>query len=228
MNEEMRQERIEAYLSGSLTETERKNFEEQLATDKDFATEVAMHEGAHEVIAHMRRKDLKEHLQAIDSESANATSPERGAKVRAMPIYQRIAVAASVILVVGFALSIIFNPSLNSPQELAAEYYAAIDIDRMRSGQPVDQQDWTTKLLLAEDLFGKGDYRGAAGVYLDLSDENLIHQEKIQWNLLMSYIADEQFSKAGKLLDLVLSDPQHGFYDEAKAVKSKLGDRLPK
>ncbi len=226
MQEEMRQERIEAYLKGSLTSAEKARFEAEIDSDPNLAAEVQSHKAAEVAIEHLRRNDLKLKLKGIDQELDQMQSGAISQKARVMPMYQRLAVAASVVLVVGFALSIIFNPSLDSPQALATEYHTQIDIDRMRSGQPVESDDWRTQLLLAEDLFNEGDYRGAAGIYLDLSDDQLIHQEKIQWNLLMSYIASEQYSKASALLDLVLSDPDHGFYEQAGEIKKKLGNRL--
>ena len=222
MNEELRQQRIEDYLAGKLTREESSAFEAEMATDSSLQEHVELYQHAEAAIQYMKYKELKSRLKSIDSElDSNVNRPVARQSI-ITPMYRRIAVAASVILVVGIGATIFLrNQTLTGP-DLAQRYFASIEVDQLRSQDETKPADWVSQLILAEESFKSGNYTTAADIYLKLEDENLIHQEKIQWNLLMSYIGAGNTTKANNLLDVILSDSEHGFYDKAVKVRKAI------
>lgn len=225
MNEEMRQERIETYLSGTMSEENRKKFEDELATDAGLQQAVAAHSNTDIAIRRLQSNALKSRLAAIDSEMDASDMTKNGTTAVVRQMYRKIAVAAVILLVVAGGATILMKGSQATMQELATEYYAEIQVDELRSGQkgrPVEN-DWRQRLIVADQDFREGKYEEAAAIFQDLEDENLIHQEKIQWNLLMSYLAmDGKEEKAKSLLKVILSNPDHGFYDQAVTIEKKI------
>lgn len=102
-------DKIEAYLSGEMTETEATTFDKEVATNKELAAAVDRHLLAHDAIEVMIEDNLRAEMKdwsAAENKNKEAKihqlgqKKESGGKVRRL-VY-RLAAAASVALVVGF------------------------------------------------------------------------------------------------------------------------------
>ncbi|MEO1449490.1 MAG: hypothetical protein AAFV07_08155 [Bacteroidota bacterium] len=108
-------ERIEAYVDGTLTGAERTAFEQRLESDPALAQEVALQRQINEALHEPAVADLEEKLTQIILE-------ERPAKPLWRQYARPLAIAASVLLLLGFAW--LFRPMPQGPLDQEAIYLA--------------------------------------------------------------------------------------------------------
>ena len=176
MNDQQSNDRIEAYLSGAMGPADQASFEQLMATDQQLAREVDRHRKAQVVINHGFNEDLKSRLTAIDE--ADAKQPARR---RTMPIFWKIAIAASVILAIGGQF---WANRAYSDTAIAENLIAMTDTQLLRGS---DITSTESKFKEAELLFLAGRYRDAEQHYTDLLSEDDLLVPKAEWNLLLCY-----------------------------------------
>ena len=114
-------EYIDDYFAGNLNPEDRKNFENQMQQDKNFAAEVAFYLAAKQALREELANEKKEWFRELASRNVDLSVKTRSAQVRKMWVY-RLAAAAVFVGVVFFAWSLFFRPSTASPNALADKY----------------------------------------------------------------------------------------------------------
>jgi hypothetical protein len=216
---EILHERIEAYLNGTLDPAQRTEFEQQLLADEALQKEVNRHRKAAFAINYGRSQALKSRLTMIDKELAEPTISAS----RRIPLYRRIAVAASVLILIAAGAHFYAHRTYSS-HAIATHYFASSQIDAFR-GQDDNVNTLANKFVEAEKLFQEGKYESAAQEYQVIIKEDSLLKEQAEWNLALSYYAVDPASPQFKLLfDRMLADTQHDYHQQAKELHETMQD----
>jgi tetratricopeptide (TPR) repeat protein len=130
---EIQSEKIDRYLLNSMTDSERQNFEQEMATNEDLAMAVAIQKLEHRSFQLALRDDLKVEMNnwkaaRIEAETkAHQQTLSRDGDAKIIPLQRRIlqwAAAAVILLAVGFVGNRLFFPT-PSGVDLAAELYGS-------------------------------------------------------------------------------------------------------
>lgn len=145
---------IDQYLSGSLSDAERGNFEAALSTNDELARDTAFMLNAREAAAEMAREQRKkELLQRLNGQAA----PLRVVR----PLWRRpMAVAAAAALVLMMGAIFLLPRGGDSPSQLAAQYINA----PMANTTTMGAQE--APLQTGVDLFNNKNYAGAKDFFL--------------------------------------------------------------
>jgi hypothetical protein len=92
-------ERIERYLQGAMTPRELDAFQQKLQTDPELASAVNLHQELTETLAGERIHQFRKTLKAVDANWKPATG---GTWLRILKSPQHLAIAASLLLLIGF------------------------------------------------------------------------------------------------------------------------------
>lgn len=92
-------ERIERYLQGGMTPGERNAFQQKLDTDPELASAVNLHQELTETLAGERIHKFRKTLKEVDANWKPATG---GKWLRILKRPQNLAIAASLLLLIGF------------------------------------------------------------------------------------------------------------------------------
>ncbi|MBX2927402.1 MAG: hypothetical protein KF852_06155 [Saprospiraceae bacterium] len=170
---------IEDYLLENLSEEERTAFEAQLQTDEALAEAVARQRLEHRAMQLSLQDDLRAQMAEWKKEKtgkaangATQTGPPREAKrITLSSRLTRIALAASILLVVAMvARWAFFNPSLSN-EELAAAYY-----ESPPAGIARGTESGPDKIVFDEALaqIQRGAYSEALQSLSNISDSTLL------------------------------------------------------
>jgi TolA-binding protein len=118
MDQQVNIDLIEQYLNQELTEKEKLDFENQIQKDQTLAAEFERRQTAHKMLDFMIGENLRSQLKSLEAQEAKVVT----LAPRKRRIYT-LAIAASVIILIGaFFFLIPGGGSLSNPQ-LALEYY---------------------------------------------------------------------------------------------------------
>ena len=158
-------EYIDDYFTGNLNPEERKHFEKQMETDKNFAEQVAFYLAAKQALKEELAEEKKEWFRELASQNATISEKTRSAQVRKMWVY-RLAAAAVFVGIVFFSWSLFFQTSSTSPNLLADQYISSklenLSItmgakDSMQEGLGYYNEKKYTAALQRFELIIKGD-----------------------------------------------------------------------
>lgn len=151
--------KIEDYLFGDLSETDKKQFETDITTNTNLKKEVSLHKMEHQTMELMAQKDLKSQLNQWKQEK-NAPAQKQETKVvsinRTRRLLVRFAAAASVLLLVS-----VFTGNLLSTDNatLAGNFFEETAIsDRANKG---DATNLPEVLIPGVQAMQAGDYQKA-------------------------------------------------------------------
>lgn len=246
-NQEQYFEKIDAYHYGRLTQEERVAFEQEIAQNPDLAELVRVFQLEHQATELLQKDQWKERFDRWDKEDED--SP------KVIPLRRRIipiAAAASVLLVIGFAVWSIWNPLQNNEalatsfldetsmiersvgtvvpevlqpglEALATEDYSqAVELLQQATGT---EYEFLAILYTGKAYFKQKDYAAAISTFegLTSSDAPAMEKEKAEWYLLLSRIAaGESGSQVERLFDKILTNPEHEFYPDAKKINEQM------
>ncbi len=197
-------DKIEAYLSGEMTETEATAFDKEVATNKELAAAVDRHLLAHDAIEVMIEDNLRAEMKewsAAANKNKEATihqigqKKESGRKIRRL-VY-RLAAAASVALVVGF-FGLQFSTTNYSNTALSQGAYN-FDLSATRSTN-TDQSSLTTGLTAYENA----DYAAAIQFFRNIPTTNPQYNEA-QYYLGHSLYQNKAYEEATNAFQKVVS-----------------------
>lgn len=170
-------DRIEAYLSGEMNETEATAFDKEIATNKELAAAVDRHLLAHDAIEVL----IEDNLRAEMKDWSAAANKNKEAKIHQLGqkkessgkvrrLFYSLAVAASVAIMVGF-FGLQFSNSNYSDTALAAGAYN-FDLSATRSAN-TDQNPLATGLKAYENA----DYAAAIQFFQNIPTANPQYNE---------------------------------------------------
>ena len=194
-----RNEYIEAYINGELSQAENEAFEKQINSDPRIKSEVAQFRYILKGLEQLRQKELLKKDFAKWDAIIDANK-----KKKVIPLKWFYAAAASVLLVVCFS---IFQKANSDGKQLFASYYEAYPnvVTPITRSTDANLND-TEKLMY---LYEAGDYAAA----IPLMEA---HHNTAQWDFYLgiSYLAEKQTNKA---IDRFLNiDKNSDFYSQAK------------
>ena len=132
MDQQVNIDLIEQYLNQEMSERERLDFENQIQEDKVLAAEFERRQTAHKMLDFMISENLKSQLKSLEAQEAKVITLAPRKRKMSM-----LAIAASVIILIGaFFVLMPSGGSLSNPQ-LAQEYYQSPSYT-MRGGNADD------------------------------------------------------------------------------------------
>lgn len=248
MNKEQQHERIEQYLAGSLSEKERKAFDQELQEDAALAKELELHRSAHRFLGDTDKMALKQKL-----EIAYQQMPLDEKQTAAFK-WWRYGVAAAIIGLIAVSSLWIFvaNPSgealfaehfqpypayaqerqADSDQETPLEHaFKVYEAKEYKDALPLFEQART-----AENQFVIDFYLGVCHLSLEspqrarpylnqvVEHGNNFYTEQATWYLALSFVLEDRQEEAIALLKKVESDGLHPKRKEAKKLLEVLKD----
>ena len=239
-----RQELIEKYLAGRLTDEEARHFAALIQDDMDFRKEVEFFEDIKTVAGQYDQQVFREKLQQYDAENP-VLKPKR---------YWVMAVAASAALLMGIYLYTLTRPL--EPNHLFSEYFEPaqnVSLPLVRNDEEdelalafsaYEQKEYS----LALQLFGQIDedktptwmsyYKGSALLSLGKTDEAITMLEqhvaskdplayRSHWFLALAYVKRGNYRQAIEELSLLQSSKEPFKQEESKELMARISKSLP-
>lgn len=241
-------DRIEAYLFEHMQPEERLDFEKEMAENSELAAEVEKQRLEIRAMELLAEQELRMNFAEWKVEKAEQDA-QGGARIVAMSntrrMIFRIAVAASVLLLIGFfAQRLLMGPdqqqmALNRFEESAtsarvrgsADIPAALQpaLDEMASGryrealsalQSLEAQNAKTTLLQGECYFRMKNYEQAVQQFSAvIQTGEPAEKEEAEYLLLLTYVASGKYpDEARSLRARILQDSGHGYYEQARSL----------
>lgn len=223
------------YLDGEMTESEKAELEQKLATDERLKGELENLQLAKAAVLHYGLKERVSHIHGQMMKELKTEAPvKKMGNVRRIIRYS-VAVAASVLLV--FLAIEGYNFYRLSPNRLFAENYTAYELSTTRDGASASetaiekayrQKDYTevirlnaTSVLTAKDIFltamsylETGDVARAISNYqVVLADagagNNPMLKEVTEYYLALAWLKNRDYDEAIELMNAIRSNPTH-------------------
>ena len=245
---------IDEYLEGSLSDSERDDFENALHTDKDIEQEFELHKDLDRILSDQKVVDFRSTL--MDAQQEYKRSQKRVPKIVKMARKYRYAAASVVLLLMIVGSILVISPRSYSNEQLFHKYYKpgdAVGITRSGNVNVVDaiMKFHNGDYRAACDLFGdilKLDpsnvalmyYYGIASIEIqeyDLAAEmfnkiinngNNLYIEYAQWYLGLTYLVKGENDNAISRIDAIVADPQHHYHKDAAELSERLKKSIKK
>lgn len=167
MNEEKKYEQIQSYLEGSLSETEREAFEQELNQDPDLQADLDLHLLSNDAIELVIEDSLRADLKELQQETEQIKQPSK--KGRVVGLRRRmvsLSIAASILLVIGFFTA---NYQINQygNQAIAGSLYENELLTTVRGNNNA------SLLQQGMELFEQENYQAAIDYFDQVDDPNL-------------------------------------------------------
>tara|TARA_R110000850_G_scaffold182360_1_gene307784 strand:+ start:39459 stop:40196 length:738 start_codon:yes stop_codon:yes gene_type:complete len=204
---------FEDYITHSLSESERETFEKRLREDKPFREAFELYRETSAFLEHKfsdktEREAFKANLSKISSAQSRSRKPS-AKKVKLLHPW-KLAVAASIIVLVGFFYSQWFTTPF---------YNDYADYPQISLAVRGDVNQITAQ---AENAFNSQNYREAIPLFKNLLESEPENRE-IQLFLAVSLVEENAFAEADTLFDSLLKEPS-AYLNQARwyAALSKL------
>lgn len=237
-------DRIEQYMKGKMSSSEAKKFEDDLANDPDLNSAYERYNVADHALELAVEEHLKQQLE-VWSEGNKETKPT----IRRLWL-RRLAVAASVLLLATATLWL-FNRDQMPSGEFTALHFERFDqeltrsqavpnslydgftlfengqiqpaIDFFESVADTAENNYAVQFVLGDLYYQRGDISLAKDRMEAIVDAgSLFWIEKAQLNYLLLCLESAWTDKAEKILNTILADESHPYYNEARKIKSRV------
>lgn len=245
MNQQHNIELIEQYLNNELSEAERRDLEEKIAGDETLADELDRRQMAHSMLDFMITENLRTQLKDLEAQDTKVISLQS----RNRRMYS-LAIAASVIILIGAFFFIWPSGGQLSNQQLAMEFYEtpafsmrgadpqSVTVQIANALQAINAQDYNAAIQNLEEVSNDNEYYTIARYYLghahflnkDYQAAESDFAEVIAANDLR-YHDDAQWYQllsckaqnrdCEQMLQSILSNPNHPFNAQALEMDAK-------
>jgi hypothetical protein len=212
-------QKIEDFLNKQMDAQQMSTFEAEMQSNPEIEKLVNAHRQADLVIAHGLKADRKAKLKKIDLELDQQLEAENPvSKGKVVPLWRKIAIAASFILVAALAIHF-WNHESASPQLIAQSYF--IEVNHQVRG---DQNGKSPYQLMeeAEAAFKKDAFAEAISLYDQVIDGKSLLSESASLNKALSLLSNQQLDKAKKILEEIKMDDDHQYQEVANQILKKL------
>lgn len=240
-------EKIDRYLRGDLSESEKNAFEGEVTQDAELAAELALQKDMEQFLRKQdRRAALKGQLESIgETFFQEVSQPETG---RIVPLHRRpvvrwvIGLAAAIALVL-MARQVFFQPNLydqysqypplamieksNATQDKLAAMEAAFNQKDYTKALPLLQayvqekpEDLQAQLYLGICLLETGKYAAARDLFTKISSGESSFVDYGQWYLALSYLKEGNKAECRKVLQQVPAESE--FLQKAQELLKRL------
>lgn len=238
-------EEIENYFEGKLSLEDKLLFEAKLESNADLVAEFDLYKQIRGAIVEKGKVDLKSKFALVDKELDNN-------QTRVIPIskkrnYKTLAIAASVLIVVGLSIFFLLNKK-NDYSQLASKYYeaekglpvemgASNKFDNLmnfyKSGNYNDAKKLMDEMLkmettndtliyfnavISEEL---KNYRPAINNYTRIPSTSNYFQ-KAQYRLALTYLKSNDKNNAIEIINQALSNKEHLYYEKLSQLRVEL------
>lgn len=227
--------RSERYLSHSLNEDEKRQFESDLKKDVELERAYNRCKLAMDAVNREAEEELRHKF--VQWRQANSESKSRR-------LYSMIAIAASVLLVIVFYFMFRQVPG-ESGEAIALQWYKppqqpagsmgeaeerwARGAEAFRQGNFADAADQLSKIehpapeviyYLAHSYFRNGAFDKASFAFQQLSAGSSVYSYPSDWYLALSLLADGQYAGLNEQLERITSDNSHPYFKDARELKT--------
>jgi tetratricopeptide (TPR) repeat protein len=147
-------EYIEAYFAGALGSEEKKEFENRINMDKNFAEEVAFYLSAKQLLREELINEKKDWFRQLADQNAALSIERKPATVRKMWVYRMAAAAAFIGII--FLAWYLFLPQPASPSQMADSYINS-EFDTLPVRMGAQEDDIQTGIR----VYNEGNYNDA-------------------------------------------------------------------
>lgn len=226
MMDEMNFDRIEDFFDGDLTESQLKEFENELLDDSDLQMELDLHMEVNEAIMEQDVMDLRSKLEAINT----PPNPARKRKLKFLTKWNIAAASLALIIGLGSLMYIMNNQSTYSNDKVFSNYYKPYNVvTNTRSSdimidnllvtalKSYETKDFHTALTLFKKILDKDStnitsnfYSGISNIEINeysqanknftrvLKHKNNLFIEQSEWYLGFCYLKTNEKEKALK------------------------------
>lgn len=238
-------EEIEAYLRDQMDAKARADFEAQMASDATLRQEVEAYRKIFLGFGTLREKSFEKDVQkwakskTVKHSNSMKQKKHQQAKTRNLnPMWQRIAVAASIV-VIAFAAWLYFQGSGISNEQLAKNAYVAPLSSNTMGAQDDKGQTLVNQFDTGHKLFQEGKYDEATATLKDFINavqnnketfdplSKQFYLESAQWTVLLCDFATGKMDdvKMKKILALMAKKTNSDFAPKAKEMLESLEKR---
>lgn len=242
-------EKIEAYFEGTMNETESLAFEKELDNDTTLASIMDRHQMANDALEVLIEDNLRSELKAMagDEKIKPIATRQKGIRRYLAPL----AIAASVVLLVGFFSVIQMNAHSN--ESILNRHYTAYEMPMVRSGGSTQPLTEGVKAYQAKDYEAAINYFGNIPIEAPLytkaqfylgqafyqnqqyeqalmpfgeiaNSDDLELNEKADWYALLAGLAAKQENTTDfkNRLNRIATDKDHSFQNQAQTIQQDL------
>lgn len=197
---------FEKYRDGSMTESEKADFQKRLSEDASFEQEYKIYNEVNDfVLNNEKRSKFNSVLKEVEKnyfESIKSTNKNK------YKLILKIAASVTIIATISICLHFIFNKG-PSNKELFAQYYHTLKVDEITRSN----NDSVTKIEEGFIAYQNGNYQYCIKV---LSSEKVKDELKTPVNLVngLSYLELGDFKNAEKIIFDASKDDSNAFYDD--------------
>lgn len=188
---------IEKYINGELSDSQLKDFENQLESDPALAEEVKLYKQAKESLTdHFVHEEEESALKATLAEVSPAYFADKNKQAKIIPLIKKYGLAAAGIAAAVLVL-VVFNPLQTSLYDRFAEFPTAAFIEQGISA---------TDLSQAQQAFNSGEYAAARDIFQRyLEQEDNKDDVEIQFYLGLCHLALEDLTAATEIFQSIHS-----------------------
>jgi len=239
---------ISKYLAGELDISASVRFEEEMKNDRTLQEELKLHKEVDEALADTEVMDLRMQLNAMHLQlTPDLYSPEKPKRKR----YTRLAVAASLAVILGFSVINVYRYS--NSQKVLEKYYQPYQItstNRSGSGdadkalrfamEKYQMKNYREAVVLFEKVLEKEPNQMGTQLYVGISNFEIaeykkagksftkviehndnLYIEQAKWYLGFCYLKTEEKDKAFKQFSEIANSKSY-YNEKAKAILKKL------
>jgi tetratricopeptide (TPR) repeat protein len=250
MNKVKYTEWIDQYIEGGLDSKETTQFENELEVNSQLAMEYHLEKDIETALHETDILDFR--AICMDAQEEVKLMHSSGAKVVQL-VRKYWYAAASLVLIALIAGGILLlQPGSYSNEKLFKMYYKSGEIGIKRSENvnmvealmAYSNKDFTTASQAFEQVLENdpvnipvmyycgisnietGNYQRSIELFLGIiSDRNNSYVEYAQWNLGLTYLANDQESSAVSEFNSIAQDSDHTYYNEAVSILEKLSQK---
>ncbi len=241
-------ERIEKYLLGEMPEQEKESFELELQSDPQLQEEVARMHIIGAALEVSIEDELRKQLKKLEARYVESESKIPQVKIR--NLYARLAVAASMFIIISAGLWYMFRGGTSDIEQFSERHYMDYDYKQVRgefsesdfpyefSDNDFDKKEaseWLVKWLevhpsddeasfmladILKDLGRIGEAKEQLGKIM--AQNSIRWGEKAEWNYVLLSAGDHWNDPAESTLQKILNDPSHSYHIKAKELAAML------
>lgn len=245
---------IDEYLEGSLTDSEKLDFEAALNTDPQLYKEFSLHNELDNVLSDQKTLDFRAIL--VESRRNYKRNQKTVPKVIKIARKYRYAAASVILLLMIVGSILILSPRNYSNEQLFHKYYKpgdAVGITRSGNVNVVDaimkfhngeylsacnifddvlQQDVNNQALryyYGISCIEVKDYEKAEKLFKEIIDDgNNLYIEYAQWYLGLTYLVEGQNEKAIDQFNSIAENSEHYYNKDARELSEKIENSIKK
>jgi anti-sigma-K factor RskA len=227
-------ELIEWYLSGQLSGNALQQLELRIQRDEAFANKLNQYRTIFNSLGALQMSEFADNMQDWNKEETAPKAEDKGeAKVVGMrPIFRRLAIAASVLILLFAGANWYAEANYSDEQIITGLYESTRSQNVMGDNQGIEREI-DQKYQEAHQQFQRGDYDNALLSFDQLLQEipaselddftANYYRENIEWNRVLAQIgANSSDAEVQASLDAIKAKDGHSYQDEAMALEAKL------